>query len=408
MNTTERFYYDYCSASPFEAGILELRPSDDGNTQVLLDKTIFYPDGGGQPADHGTINGVPLLDVQEKDGEILHLVSASDAGKLKPGPVELILDSRRRFNFTQHHSGQHILSAVILRKIGARTVSMHLGDETCTIDVNAAGISGETLIEIEEAVADAIEENHPVIVHLCPPEDLSAFPLRKVPPKGEEVIRVVEIEGCDLIACCGTHVRTTAEIGMFRILGAEKYKGMTRISFLAGHRLLLDSRLLRNNAGIVSRALSVPLGEIGKGVLEFIEKTAQTEKRLRDLEEIIIQTKAEALLEKAALSHKAVDSVVSEDRTVVIETYSDLDINEVVSIGRAAQKRTQAVLILASGKDLKFIALCSDKSFDLRPLIKDAFEAQSGHGGGSPSFFQGSFRTKETMEAFLREMQKDY
>jgi len=275
MIKTERLYYNYTSPAPFEAGILELRPRDDNTVQVLIDKTIFYPDGGGQPADRGTINGVQILDVEEKDGEILHLAPAAGAAKLEPGNAELILDIRRRRNLTQLHSGQHILSAAILRIIGARTVSMHLGDETCTIDVSAAEIKDEILTDLEEIVADAIEENHRVIVHLCPPEDLSSFPLRKVPPKGEEVIRVVEIEGCDLVACCGTHVRSTAEIGMFRILGAEKYKGMTRISFLAGRRLLRDSRLLRNNAGIISRAISVPLGETGKGVLEFIEKAAQ-------------------------------------------------------------------------------------------------------------------------------------
>ena len=411
MIKTERLFYSYTSVAPFEAEILEIRPSEDGGAQVLLDKTIFYPDGGGQPADHGTINGVPLLDVREEDGEILHLVAggeaslalsaefpAANAAALKPGPAELVLDCRRRRNLTQLHSGQHLLSATILRRIGARTVSMHLGDETCTIDVTAAEINDKSLIEIEEAVADAIEENHPVIIHLCPPEDLSSFPLRRVPPKGEEVIRVVEIEGCDLVACCGTHVKSTAEIGMFRIFGAEKYKGMSRVSFLAGRRLLRDSRLLRNNAGIVSRALSVPLGETGKGVLEFLEKTAQTERRLRDLEEKIIHTKAEALL------HKAADNDAVKGRAMIIETYPDSDIGEILSIGKAAQKRTNAVLILASGSDLKFIALCSDKSFDLRPLIKDAFEAQGGRGGGSPSFFQGSFTGKESMEAFCQNL----
>ena len=396
MIKTGRLYYNYTSSSPHEAEILELRPGADNTTQVLLDNTIFYPDGGGQPADHGTINGVRLFDVQEKNGEILHLVSSVDAAKLKPGNAELILDSRRRRNLTQLHSGQHILSAAILRTIGAGTVSMHLGDETCTIDVSAPEISDEMLTGLEEIVADAIEENHRVIVHLCPPEDLSSFPLRKVPPKGEEVIRVVEIEGCDLIACCGTHVSSTAEIGMFRILGAEKYKGMTRISFLAGRRLLRDSRLLRNNAGIISRAISVPLGETGKGVLEFIEKAAQTEKRLKELENSIIHTKAAALIGKAT------------DSTMVTEMYPDADINEVLSIGKIAQKHTQAVLILAAEKDLKFVALCSDKGFDLRHLIKDSFEAQGGRGGGSASFFQGSFGTKEAMEAFLREIKKPY
>jgi alanyl-tRNA synthetase len=393
---TEKLYYDYSSASPFGAEILELRPSVDGNnTILLLDKTIFYPEGGGQSADRGTINGVRLLDVQEKDGEILHLVSGEDAARLKPGPAELILDIRRRRDFTQLHTGQHLLSATILRMTGAPTVSMHLGDETSTIDVESAEISNEVLLAIEETVADAIEENHPVIIHLCPPEDVSSFPLRKIPPKGEEVLRIVEIEGCDCIACCGTHVRSTAEIGLFRILGAEKYKGMTRISFTAGRRLLRDSRLLRQNAMIVSRALSAPLSETGKKFLEFLGKTALTEKRLKALEDKAVREKAENLLRKAA------DAAGGSGPVIVVEAYKDEDMNEVHNIGKLAQKQCQAILILASEKELKFTAFCSAQGFDLRSFLKDAFEAHGGKGGGSSSFFQGSFGTKEALHGFL-------
>jgi alanyl-tRNA synthetase len=398
MIKTERLYYDYTSSAPLEAEILELRPFTDGNVRVLLDKTIFYPDGGGQPADRGTINGVSLLDVRETEGEIFHLVSALDAGKLKSGKAELVLDSRRRRDFTVLHTGQHILSGILMGMIGAPTVSMHLGDESFTIDVKIAEINKDTLIAVEEAIADVIEDNRPVITHLCPPEDIGSFPLRKVPPKGEDVIRIVEIKDCDIIACCGTHVKTTAEIGLFRILGAEKYKGMTRVSFTAGRRLLLDSRFLRQNAVTVSRALSIPLGETGKGVLELLEKSAQIEKRLKTLEEKAIREKTETLLKKASDTIKGGDSSFP----VVIESYTDESIDEVMSIGKNAQKQTQTLLILASESDCKFIALCSAKDFDLRPLIKSAFDARRGRGGGGPSFFQGSFGTKEDLDAFLR------
>jgi len=403
MNKTEKTFYNYVSAAPFEAEILELRPSGDGKTAIVLDKTIFYPDGGGQPADRGTINGVFLLDVRDNDGEISHLVSAADAAKLKPGKAELLLDLRRRRDYTALHSGQHILSGTIISMIGAPTVSMHLGDETYTIDVDTPEMSDEFLLAVEEAVANVIEENRPVTVHLCPPEDLGSFPLRKVPPMGEEVIRVVEIEGCDIIACCGTHVKRTGEIGLFRIHGAEKYKGMTRVSFSAGRRLLLESRSLRQNAAVVSHALSVPLGDIGKGVLDFIDKTAQTEKRLKVLEEKAIQEKAEALLQKAVNNEKQTDT---NNPIFIVESYAEEGIDEVQNIGKTVQKKSQAAFILASEQDRKFVAFCSAKGFDLRSFIKAAFEAQGGRGGGSPSFFQGSFGTKEALDAFLKEMQQ--
>jgi alanyl-tRNA synthetase len=408
---TEKTYYNYVLAEPFKAEILELRPLDNGDIQVLLDKTIFYPDGGGQPSDRGTINGVTLLDVREKDGEILHLISTREAEKLKPGPAELILDTRRRRDHTLLHTGQHLLSGTILHMTGAETVSMHMGDETCTIDVNtrlnsgsdAITINDEILISIEEAVADAIEKNLPVTIHLCPPEDISSFPLRKLPPKSDEVIRVVEIANYDFVACCGTHLKSTAEIGMLRILGAEKYKGMNRITFNAGRRLLRESRLLRQNAVAVSRALNVPVDEIGKGVLDFLEKTSQTEKRLKALEEKAVQEMAEALLLKVSDATKFGDK--NAEPVIVVEKYLDADIDTVLSIGKIAQKHTQAALILASEQDLKFAAFCSIKGFDLRLFLKDAFKAQSGRGGGSPSFFQGSFGTKEALNVFLQAIQ---
>jgi len=396
INKTEKLCYDYASAEPFKAEIIKLCPPQNGETPVILDKTIFYPDGGGQPADRGTIDGVPILDVREKDGEILHMISAEDSGRLEPGKAELILDVRRRRDHTQLHTGQHLLSGTLLRMAGAPTVSMHMGEETCTIDINVPEIKDETLIAVEDAVADAIEENHPVKVHLCPPEDLSSFKLRKVPPIEEEVIRVVEIEGHDIIACCGTHLKSTAEIGLLRIFGAEKYKGMTRITFLAGRRLLLDSRLLRHNAVIASRALSFPVGEIGNGVLNFVEKLAEIERRLKAFTEAATREKAEALVQEAVSA-----AVYSNLPPIIVEFYADEGINAVLNIGKIAHKKIQAVFVLFSGQDNKFAAYSSVEGFDLRVFLKTAFEAQGGKGGGSSTFFQGSFANNKAMEDFL-------
>ena len=424
---TERAYYDFNSSLPFKAEIVERRSFDlrsidlpylDGRAALILDKTIFYPGGGGQPSDRGSINWFPLLDIIEEDGEIFHMVSAAGGDKLKTGPAELLLDLRRRREFSQLHTAQHLLSATILTRIGAATVSMHLGDENCSIDVDIAGIDDENLLAIEEALADIIEENHPVIIHLCPPEDLAAFPLRKPPPQNEnEVIRVIEIEGHDIIACSGTHLRSTAEIGILRIYSAEKYKGMTRISFSAGRRLLRDSRLLRQNALIVSRSLSVPINETGQGILDFLEKTALSEKRLKELEEKALRLKAGELLRK--LDEASLNNKIEDKPLVLVESYSEEGIDEIINIGKEAlkegglkdgafkedgqnqQDQAQAVLILASQGDLKFAAFSSLRGFDLRSFLKEPFEKFGAKGGGGPSFFQGNFRTKENMSEFL-------
>jgi alanyl-tRNA synthetase len=390
---TERLYYDYHSAEPFPAEIRELRFLGD-RAAVLLDKTVFYPEGGGQDADRGSINGVPLLDVKESpEAEILHLVAAADAGSLKPGPAVLLLDSRRRRDFTVQHSAQHLLSGTILRLTGKYTVSMHLGQEVNTIDVDTPELSAGVLAQAEDAAADAIEADAPLVIHLCPPEDITRFPLRKVPPQGEERIRVVEITGYDFSPCCGTHCGTTGQIGMLRILGAEKYKGMTRLSFIAGRRVLAQSRLLWRNGETISRALKVPVAETGAGVLALLERSAALERELKAQREAAAEVKAAALLAKAPAG----------GGVFVTETY-DGDFEELLRVGRAAQKKTTAILLLASREDRKFAAFCSAKGTDLRPLLKDAMERRGGKGGGGAGFFQGVFETVGALEKFLSDM----
>jgi alanyl-tRNA synthetase len=403
---TERLYYG--TETSFKAEIKEIRPFDKGGPliAVLLDRTIFYPEGGGQGADRGSINGRALLDVQEKDGEILHIVSADNADGLVPGPVELVVDAERRRDFTVQHTAQHLLSGTILRLSGKPTVSMHLGDEINTIDVDSPELSGDLLLNVEETAARAIEEDHPVIIHLCPPEDVKSFPLRKTPPQGEDIIRVVEIKGNDFSPCCGTHCRSTGQIGILRVLGAEKYKGMTRVSFIAGRRCLYDSRILRRNADIVSRSLKVPLTETGKGVLALLEKTAGLERQIKILEDENALFKAEALLKRAGLSgFKAESSSAGSAPSLVLEkTASSFD--EMLRIGRAAQKLTEAKIILISESDLKFAAFCSAKGEDLRPLLKALMEQHGGRGGGSSSFFQGQFTAGKDLAAFADSLRR--
>jgi alanyl-tRNA synthetase len=352
--------------------------------------------------------------VVERDGEILHLVAAEDGKLLVPGHAELALDAVRRRDFTVHHSAQHLLSGTILRLTGKPTVSMHLGDEVCTIDVDTPELPPDTLTAAEEAVADAIESDAPVIIHLCPPENVASFPLRKIPPQGEEVIRVVEIQGNDFSPCCGTHVASTGQIGMLRILGAEKYKGMTRLTFIAGRRVLRDSRLLRQNGDVISRSLSVPVADIGKGVLALQTKTNQLEKQVKDLLEAAANVRAEALLREAGLLPAAgadnTGDITGKGRVCAAQVPDAADIDDILRLGRAAQKLTAAVLVLAPAGELsetslpKFAAFCSAKGVDIRPLIKERMEAQGGHGGGGPSFFQGVFPSAESLTAFLRSL----
>jgi alanyl-tRNA synthetase len=397
---TERLYYEYISDAPVEAHIREILPLGNERTALILDRTIFYPEGGGQSGDRGTIAGLPLLDVQEKKGEILHILSAAEGNRLTAGPVELLLDVRRRRDFTVHHTAQHLLSGTILRLFGKPTVSMHLGDELCTIDVDTPEFSEEMIITAEEAAADAIEGDFPVIIHLCPPERVEDFPLRKVPPQGEEVIRVVEIRENDFSPCCGTHLERTGQIGILRVLGAEKYKGMTRLSFIAGRRALRDSRLLRQNGDTASQALKVPVAETGRGVLALLERTGRLERNLKAREEELAEYQAGALLRELGLP----GGEAPADSPILKLIFNDRDIEEAARIGRAAQKLRGGPVLAVSRRDLKFAALCAPKTGDLRALLQDPMIRCGGRGGGGPAFFQGVFPGPGELDAFLRAL----
>ena len=399
---TERLYYDYFSKESFKAEIIDFsieklpeQASKENCFQVILDKTIFYPEGGGQPADRGSINGIAILDVQEKDGNIIHLMRSGNGADelLKPGPAELLLDVRRRRDFSQLHTAQHLLSAIVLRMMGAATVSMHLGGANNTIDVDIAEIGEEMLLAIEETAADAIEENLSVTCHLCPPEDFSQFNLRKQfnNKDNDEVVRIMEIQGQDFSACCGTHVKSTAEIGLLLIYGAERYKGKSRISFSAGRRLHSDSRILRQNALSISKNLSVPINETAKGLIDYIAKNKESEKRLKALEEIIRKQKAETLIKKAA------------GKDLVTESYYGIEINELIDIGRIAVKQCSCILVLATEDEKKIAAFSPDKNIDIKALLGNAFDKWGEKGGGSQTFFQGSFSSIDNMNAFLNE-----
>jgi alanyl-tRNA synthetase len=180
---------------------------------------------------------------------------------------------------------------------------------------------------------------------------------------------------------------------MLRILGAEKYKGMARVSFIAGRRVLAQSRLLWRNGETISRALKVPVAETGAGVLALLERSAALERELKAQREAAAEVKAAALLAKVPAGGGA----------FVTETY-DGDFEELLRVGRAAQKKTTAILLLASREDRKFAAFCSVKGTDLRPLLKDAMERRGGKGGGGAGFFQGVFETVGALENFLSDM----
>src|SRR5262249_39801349 len=231
---TERLYLADPYLTRFQARALRAFPVGK-RLAVVLDRSAFYPEGGGQPGDRGALGGVPVVDTQERDGEVVHLV---EAPQWTQDEVEGVVDWARRFDHMQQHHGQHLLSAAFLRVHGAPTVSFHLGEKTCTIDLDSSieRFSAEALRSAETAANESIWQDHPVIARDFTGEERARLTLRKEPVKGD---RVILVEGVDASPCGGTHPRRTGEVGSIAVLRAQRWgSGATRVEFVCGNRVV--------------------------------------------------------------------------------------------------------------------------------------------------------------------------
>lgn len=230
MGLTERLYYPDSYLIRFTAEILEIQ-----NNRVYLDRTAFYPTSGGQLFDLGTLGNARVTEVVDEDGRIAHIID----GKLTPGHVEGTVDWDRRFDHMQQHTGQHLLSAVFAERLGLETVSVHLGEETSTVDLDSPTIEARSIEQVERWANEAIVRNLPVGISF---EDAATVEgLRKASARSG-VLRIVTIEGMDRSACGGTHVRATGEIGSILLRKTEKIRNSTRVEFVCGLRAVAAAR----------------------------------------------------------------------------------------------------------------------------------------------------------------------
>src|SRR5256714_2721072 len=226
---TERLYLQDSYLTRFTARVVSVADVG-GRSAAILDRSAFYPEGGGQPADRGTLGGAAVVDVQEREGAVLHVLDRA----LQPGEVEGLVDWQRRFDHMQQHHGQHLLSAAFERVLEAPTTSFHLGERTCTIDLDCSisRLDERGLRSAEAAANDSVWRDLAVVARDFGPEERSRLPLRKEPVKGD---RVVLVEGVDASPCGGTHPSRTGEVGAIAVIGAQKWgSGKARIGFACG------------------------------------------------------------------------------------------------------------------------------------------------------------------------------
>lgn len=368
---TEKLYYQNPYISEFRAKVLFC---EEKNRRFLtvLDKTAFFPTGGGQDCDKGTLDGKTVTDVFEKDGLIYHETDCRfEIGSDISGKI----DFDRRFSFMQNHSGEHILSGTVHKMLGYNNVGFHMGSEFVTVDFDGP-MTDEQILDAEKRTNDIIFSNMEIKTYFPSKEELSRLDYRSKKELSGE-IRIVEIPSVDICACCGTHVKNTGEIGLLKIVEHMNYKGGVRLFILSGKRALEDYRAKNSELYRICVMLSKKADEAANGV----------EKLLRELS----QKKYENALLWKKYAEKAAESINETDEVAVF-TENGADNDAIRLIAVSVSKKCGAAVVLSQDDDeITRYAISSVKT-DSRILSKTLCEAFSGRGGGKAELCQGTLR----------------
>jgi alanyl-tRNA synthetase len=395
---TERLYYRDSYLTEFRARVVDVSPDAVGpdaasphRQRVYLDRTAFYPTSGGQPFDTGELDGLQVVEVTDEGDRIAHVL----AGALAETEVAGRIDRDRRFDHMQQHTGQHLLSAVLVELFDAHTVSFHLGAEACTIDL-AGALEPEQLREAERRANQIVFENRPVSIGFRDSsEDLG---LRK-PTEREGLVRIVSIENLDRSACGGTHVRATGEIGPILIRKLDRVRGNLRVEFLCGGRATARARADFEALSEIARVFSSPLDQAPGLVEAQREKLQESERTRRRLSTQLAQASGRALYTETApgadgirRTLRRVESLSEESRAEAL-TFA----NAGAAIFMALAETPPAILLAAS----------SDSGVNCGEVLKHLLGPAGGRGGGSATLAQGSLPSKTALDELTESLSRE-
>jgi alanyl-tRNA synthetase len=370
---TDKLYLENSYTVSFQAWAISCETLPDGRRAVVLDKTCFYPASGGQLPDRGDIAGTGIDDVWEDDsGTVYHGV----AQEVPEGDVSCRIDWERRFDHMQQHTGQHILSRAFIEVGGLDTVSFHMGDDSCTIDLTGGDVSNAIMGNAEALANGIIWENRDVRVRNVASSELPEGELRRVLPEGVTEVRLVEVEGFDAIGCCGTHVRRTGELGAIKILKSERVKKLHRVYFKVGKRALADYADKHDITRMLATRLTTSIGDIA----DKIDKLQQENQRYRkDLQKIYGSLVA---YEKRGLIESARES---SGKKFIVYVCEDRDENYLKML--SSELRDEEVVGLLGTKD-GFIVCSAGKNIhmDFSESVVSRAKSLGGSGGGKTGF----------------------
>ena len=371
---TEKLYYIDTYKKTFIAKVLECYKVGK-KYSVVLNRTSFYPEGGGQPSDIGVLNTVNVLDVQEKNGTIIHTTDKPlTVGSNVTGGINWV----RRFSLMQQHTGEHIVSGIVHRLFKLDNVGFHMGDTAITVDFNGE-LSKGNLKVVEMLANQAVYKNIKLKIWYPTSEQLKQLNYRsKKELEGE--VRIVTIPGYDTCACCGTHVNKTGEIGIIKILSSQRYKGGTRITMLCGDSAASDYYDRVEISSEISSLLSAKPNEIASAVEHLLEENKLLKQQNYSMKNLILESKAENIIE-------------GTKNVCVFE--EDLEPNDLRRYCLMLSERCSGFAAVFSGNDeIGYKYAIASANVDVRDYSKDINSKFNGRGGGTQKLVQGSVKCR--------------
>ncbi len=391
----DRLYYADPYRKSFTAQIMKAAQDTEGNHYVVLDNTAFYPTGGGQPYDTGTLNGVAVLNVEEVDGEIRHAI-AECLGSVTA--VEGVIDWERRFDHMQQHAGQHILSAAFVELFEFPTVSFHLGKEIVSIDLDVGEVSPEQLNAVEKLANDIILENRQIEIKWITEDELHHYPLRKQLAVTDE-IRLVIIPNFDYNGCGGTHPSSTGQISALKILSTEKQRGKVRVHFVCGGRVLQQLQLKNYELAETSRLLSVPNDGVADAVQKLLDTNHSLEKSLAEAQEFLLAFEAKTLLSK-------------QEQGIVKAQFTGRTVQQLQKLARLLIAEADEIIVLLVAENDNRLQFVAARGASVKTSMKQVSSATlpliNGKGGGNDAFVQGGGERLVSAEQLLTLMEDSY
>lgn len=396
MQITQKLYESNSLLKECRAEVLACNKKDKGY-EILLDKTVIFPEGGGQPSDKGWINDICVTQAVEKDGRVFHYCQ----GALDVGSEVLVkLDWDERLDHMQQHCGEHLLSYAFWKLFDANNIGFHMNERSVFIDLDKE-VSPEEVLQAEDFVNAEIWENKPITVSYSESEDLPDGEMRKKNDNIKGILRIVTVANGDSCTCCGTHPPATGMVGALKVIGFDRHRGGMRIEFVCGKRALLDARLKYDAISETNMLLSVKPEEVPAAVRKLREEMADISTRLKNRTVELYESRKEKIMAEALADN--------EGRRFVWLEEKDCTAKEAKLFAQvlAAEKHVTAGIFYRVAERLNYVFMSGEDGLDCKLLCQKVNQLLDGKGGGNASFTQGSASYREDWQSIVERLEKE-